>query len=179
MECSKAADSRSKSGVDSTSMRMSPQRDVRSRRAATSAIDPHEMKHGVLVDDGRLLHVLDAVFVFEIGVDQGQLAAAMRLDQHAFEFDFGKTPIAVQPIERAPDMGDIGLAVADQPCAWCAAWRRTSLTKPLRSGRSDAGIAGGGAATGAGVRFGAGRLAVGRGSGRRTGGAASSTTLAK
>src|SRR5262245_7946374 len=113
MECSKAADRRSRSGADSTSMRMSPQPDVRCRRAAALAVGPDKMKHGVLVDDGRVLHVLHALVVLEIGVRERQLSGAMRLQQHALELDLGQAPVGARVGKRAPDMGDVGLAVSD------------------------------------------------------------------
>src|SRR6185437_13814056 len=96
MECSKAADRRSRSGADSTSMRMSPQADVRYRRAAASAVGPDEMKHRVVVDDGRVLHVLHALVILEIGVRERQLSGAKRLQQHALEFDLGQAPVGAR-----------------------------------------------------------------------------------
>src|SRR6476620_5486561 len=113
MECSKAAERRSKSGADSTSMRVSPQPGVRYGRTVASAIHPDEMKHGVLVDDGRLLHVLEALVILEVGICQRQLPGAMGLDQHAFEFDLAEAPIGAASSQRPPDVGDVGLAVAD------------------------------------------------------------------
>src|SRR5689334_1934261 len=112
MECSKAADRRSRSGADSTSMRMSPQADVRYRRAAASAIGPDKMEHRVLVDDGRVLHVFHAPVILEIGVGQRQLSGAVRLQQHALELDLGQAPVGARLGERTPDMADVGLAVS-------------------------------------------------------------------
>src|SRR5262245_24673146 len=108
MECSKAADRRSRSGAGSTSMRMSPQPDVRYRRTAASAVGPHEMKHCILVDDGRVLHVLHALVILEIGVRERQLSGAMRLQQHALELDLRQAPVGARVGKRAPTMAGVG-----------------------------------------------------------------------
>src|SRR5262245_53265934 len=113
MECSKAADRRSRSGAGSTSMRMSPQPDVRYRRTAASAVGPHEMKHCILVDDGRVLHVLHTLVILEIGVRERQLSGAMRLQQHALELDLRQGPVGARAGKRTPNMADVGLAVSD------------------------------------------------------------------
>ena len=60
----------------------------RAGRLIPSGVDANEMEHGVAVDDGGVLYVLDITFVFQIGIGQRQLTRAVCLREHAFELDF-------------------------------------------------------------------------------------------
>ena len=115
MECSKAADRRSTCGTIFNSKRMKPQfgrRGLWLNSVWASAVDADEVKHGILVDHGGLLHLREVAAVLEVGVGERQAAGAMRLDQHALELDLGEAPLGPLLAQQMPDMADVGLAVA-------------------------------------------------------------------